>query len=110
MNFQREAKQTTSFPKQTSATVPADSMKLPQLRLIWQTANDSNLATHLSTGGPSNKSVYGAHAEAAFQAELKAIGASEVNAAVGINGVPFRVLVSLDGSGDVMGTYSHPGQ
>ncbi|MGC4062139.1 MAG: hemagglutinin repeat-containing protein [Aquabacterium sp.] len=40
--------------------------------------NDSDLATHLSTGGPSSKNVYGAHAEAAYQAELASIGAVEV--------------------------------
>ncbi|MFY7866373.1 MAG: hypothetical protein ACOVRJ_16195, partial [Roseateles sp.] len=46
--------------------------------------NDSDLATHLSTGGPSSKSVYGAHAEAAYQAELRAIGATEIGKPVEI--------------------------
>ncbi|MBW8468169.1 MAG: DUF637 domain-containing protein [Thiobacillus sp.] len=43
--------------------------------------NDSDLVTHLSTGGPSAKNVYGAHAEAAYRAELTKIGGTEIGKA-----------------------------
>jgi len=46
--------------------------------------SDSDLATHLSTGGPSSKSVFGAHSELSYQAELKSIGGIEVGKPVEI--------------------------
>jgi len=38
----------------------------------------TTLEGHLSTGGPSTSSVYGAHSEVGFQAELSSIGGQEV--------------------------------
>lgn len=46
--------------------------------LFGKPPNDSNLADHLSSGGPSVKNVYGAHSEHAFKNELASINGVQV--------------------------------
>jgi hypothetical protein len=77
----KAGKPNAMLPEADFANAPSGLNETAPIKNTFGKApSDSDLATHLSTGGPSVKRVEGAHAEAAYQTELKAIGGVEVGA------------------------------
>lgn len=66
-----ESELTSNKPSGVNATTPVKDT-------FGKAPNDSTLAEHLSTGGPSTKNVFGAHSDASFKTELASINGQVV--------------------------------
>jgi hypothetical protein len=86
----REAEELTRARVENNANADSDSWSnkpsglnetTPIKNTFGKAPNDSDLATHLSIGGPSVKTVYGAHSDAAYRAELAKIGGTDAGPA-----------------------------